>query len=998
MTGIFASKQQSSAPQSPLVKESFWYHNRYVILSFFVPFILMVYGFFCSDFSPFGDNQILVIDMWHQYFPFFNELQDKLTSFGSLFYSWSGALGTNFISLIAYYAASPLNLISILFPKEYLVECMALIVALKIAFAGAFMCIFLRSMFKRCDISTVTFSMLYALCAYSLGYYWCLMWLDCLALLPLCMLGLNKLIDEGKFRLYVVTLAMMLLTNYYIGVMMCIFIMCYYPILYFQRVKAKGAKVCAITTAKAVLFSGVAIMIAAVLLVPTYLNMQNSYYMDKPMPTENSFYNPIMNVFSNLLPQVKLTVRGGLPNIYCGLISAMMAVMFLLCKKIPAKKRILNCVILCFLVLSFNWNKLDFIWHGFHFPNELPYRYSFVFSFILVTMAYEAFIHLKDITPAQIGGTVAGGFIYIALQQMINADNFDYKVIYISLLFLGLYAAALAVYKCGKFKEIAACVLVFIIAFGEMALYTEESVVAVGNSNKVTYYSDYENIKYVLDKTETNDPGFYRIEMNEPWTCNPGALYGFRGVSQFSSEINSNVSYMMKYIGVASDPGSNSFIYRTSSPVTNAMLGVKYIFGKSSTVKDSALELMYTQGSTYMYKNKYALSVGYGATKQINSWNYQSGNPIDVQESWIEAVTGTRYNVYDKFADPVISGSNVVVGGMNDGRLSLSPENQTGGSTVSLTYTSDKQQTLYAYIQTNNAQSISATTSSGYTTGFELNRGAISSLGELQAGESVTITVNYEENKACDLTCDVRTINQQNWDNAYAAIADEQLDINEYSDAYLKGDIAMKQDGVLMTSIPYSKGWSVKVDGVKTDVKPIGDALITVLLSAGAHTVEFSYMPDGFIIGLLITLLGIALLVLLYYVDKNRDKIIAILKNKPLPVAVGDNSAEDTVDIGVDATDEELPLAETDGAAEETQHPIEDKAVSAEPDSENVGAALPRIPELERPYSFSESVCEEEKPSEVQPPVESFDGKTETEASGEDVSDIMDEVFPEDRF
>ena len=57
------------------------------------------------------------------------------------------------------------------------------------------------------------------------------------------------------------------------------------------------------------------------------------------------------------------------------------------------------------LYMSFNINVLNYIWHGFHFPNDLPYRFSFMYSFILLTMAYKAFIRLKEFTGRQILGT-----------------------------------------------------------------------------------------------------------------------------------------------------------------------------------------------------------------------------------------------------------------------------------------------------------------------------------------------------------------------------------------------------------------------------------------------------------------------------------------------------------------------------------------------------------------------------------------------------------------
>ena len=96
--------------------------NKYMLAAFGIPFLIMVVTCAGEKFFPFGDNQIAVIDMYHQYVPFLNELQYKLQHADSLLYSWNGAGGTNFVSLMAYYAASPLNLLLILVPQKFLME------------------------------------------------------------------------------------------------------------------------------------------------------------------------------------------------------------------------------------------------------------------------------------------------------------------------------------------------------------------------------------------------------------------------------------------------------------------------------------------------------------------------------------------------------------------------------------------------------------------------------------------------------------------------------------------------------------------------------------------------------------------------------------------------------------------------------------------------------------------------------------------------------------
>ena len=274
---------------------------------------------------------------------------------------------------------------------------------------------------------------------------------------------------------------------------------------------------------------------------------------------------------------------------------------------------------------------------------------------------------------------------------------------------------------------------------------------------------------------------------------------------------------------------------------------------------------------------------------------------------------------------------------------------------------------MYVYLKTSNASSTSALTSgNGYSTGFELNRGAISSLGSLKPGETVTITVDYEAGKACDFTCDVRTINQNNWDAAYAKLADEMLNVTEYSDTYIKGDVTMNQDGVVMTSIPYTKGWSVKVDGQKVDVTPVGDALVSFNVSAGTHTVELSYIPDGFIMGLVLTLLGVALLILLYFVNKNFDAIVKVFTPAGTPAINLETNSENE-----DTTDSE------------NKQEFDLKSVSADTSNQTDG------------FVYKEDTSE--KTAGDADEVEDFknvNSKERVEMSEEDIAAIMDQAFP----
>ena len=293
---IFGGKKKN-----PLIKKK-TDTNVYIILAFMIPFVLMFLLYGLENFSGFNkiipdfvhdllrklgfsvredEQQILVIDMWHQYFPFFRQMNETLKEGGSLLYQWENGLGTSFLPVIAYYCSSPLNILSLLFPSDFLVEGMALLVITKIALSSTFMFIYLKKTFSRNDSATLLFAFMYGFCAFNMGYSWCTMWLAVVMLLPLCILAFDRLLSEGKFLLYSVTLGLIMYSNYYIGFMVCVFLVCYYPVRYFSNPEKRGTKKFFSTTAEVIAFSALGCGLAAFMLIPTFLSMQNNSYMNK---------------------------------------------------------------------------------------------------------------------------------------------------------------------------------------------------------------------------------------------------------------------------------------------------------------------------------------------------------------------------------------------------------------------------------------------------------------------------------------------------------------------------------------------------------------------------------------------------------------------------------------------------------------------------------------------------------------------------------------------
>ena len=73
----------------------------------------------------------------------------------------------------------------------------------------------------------------------------------------------------------------------------------------------------------------------------------------------------------------------------------------------------------------------------------------------------------------------------------------------------------------------------------------------------------------------------------------------------------------------------------------------------------------------------------------------------------------------------------------------------------------------------------------------------------------------------------------------------------------VQGTIKTTRPGVLTSSIPYSTGWSVKVNGKKATTLRTNQAFLGVYLPAGTHHVTFSYELPGIKLGTLLSLIGL---------------------------------------------------------------------------------------------------------------------------------------------
>lgn len=365
----------------------------YLTLSFILPVVILGTALALHKLYPFGDQQILVgFDSLNQYYPFLSDFWHRIRSGSSLLWSWTGGGGIDYLGLYAYYLASPMNFLVALLPHEWLREAMAVMILIKIGLSGLFMAIYLRGTFKRNDLSLPVFSLFFALCAFTIAFYWHIIWLDTIALLPLVILGVQSFVKEGKYRLLIISLALSVYTNYFFGIYTCIFVALTFFCLslirklsFTQFVKKLGL---------IALYSAIALGMTALLLLPAYFNIQNTVNIAQDnLPVGMKFYYAFSDILGNLIAFTTPAemMLNDLPNIYSGMLTIILASLFICSPKIKPREKIVCVGLAAFIVLSCNLEILNYIWNGFYNTVGIRSRYTFLLSFVLIIMAYRAF-------------------------------------------------------------------------------------------------------------------------------------------------------------------------------------------------------------------------------------------------------------------------------------------------------------------------------------------------------------------------------------------------------------------------------------------------------------------------------------------------------------------------------------------------------------------------------------------------------------------------------
>ncbi len=782
--------------------------------------------------TPFGEKTFLINDMWGQYSDFLAYLRTILSGQNSIFYSFSKSIGDDMLALYAYYLADPLNWLVCAFRPEDLPLAVTLLVLLRFGISGVTMAVYLRAG-RKMGAEALIFSTCYALMAFQFVNAENIQLREGLMLLPLVILGLERLLDGDSPRLFRIALAGAVFINYYSGYQVCLFCALYF--VYYSLLKPDhfGRRFF-----RFMLNALTAVLWDAVLLLPTMLQLGGSQKNFGLSGLSFAFLMGPRELLSKLLNSAYDTTQitsSGMPALYCGMLTFSLVVLYFFAGRIARREKLLSGGMFLALAAVLSVNALNLLAHGLNEPEWWPFRDAFCVCFFIVITAARAWTERASLP----------GYSYLAalaltallclccgtagLSWLSTADAWM-SFIFTACFLLLTAASSVTVYAAAMTAVLCAAEL------GVNGYHILNINTAFERTNTVSdYRAFYEPNKALFDELKSYDGGFYRVEKSYTRTANDAFLFDTYGISHYSSTLKRSLMEFLPRAGYRYWP-FRFFYWEGSTAAMDSLLGVKYLVtGSANSAK--GYEAVLYNGSKYVLFNDEALPIAFvadpGAADIVIPTDLE-GFPL--QNAVYAALTGDDTPIFIQ---------------------ALETNDKGCAAEYQWTLNIGRTDTLYAFFPSGEIHPSRLTygeKSLDYFNSFSYN---IQSLGTYTPGESLNVSLTPYEDTVCLRDAQFYYEDRAVLSRDVAKLSADPVAVTRTSGSSLSVTADVSGDRLLFLSLPYDKGWRIRVDGKRTDAEEVFGVFMGVPLSAGAHTVELTFIPRGFIPGALITLLSL---------------------------------------------------------------------------------------------------------------------------------------------
>lgn len=772
-TTTAVSKKPAGALQMPDgngKRGNFWLNSfPFYAAAFLIPALLTFIAYAMFGVYPFNVRSVLTLDLNGQYVHYFEAIRDAFWGGRSLLYSWERNLSGGFQGVIGYYLASPFTLIVILLPRKMILESLMIMQLCKVGSAGLTFSVYMRHGKNMDKLPSVIFATMYALIAFNAIQMIDPMWLDGTIFLPLVILGLEYLVDDGRKLNYIIPLAILFIANFYIGFMVAIFVAVYfiYYVFFGTDRKFKGMEDYLRVFGLMALATTVVLMLSYIMIVPVYNALSlGKFAFSVPDYSFRTMFNPI-ELVPTLLPNQYYSVNVdegtrlyGRPEIYCGVLTVTLLPLFYLCKDIKRNRKVGYSMLIAVLFFSMWIKPINMMWHGGQDPNWLPYRYSFLLSFVLLSMAAEVFPRLGEtkVTFRQSSFIFAGisllVYLFTAQMKSFNYNEEKYKyvaklpytteetlngetftrywpgTIAVGLALAAFYILMVNILSNAKKKKLRSGLIIAMAAvvIAEEGMNVYDTIWKV---HKEVYYSEHKTYDEIqsepalVDELKKYDGGFYRAEKTFFRNVNDNQSWGLKGISHSSSVMNRRIINFIETLGYTTK--SYETRYDGNTPLSDSLLGIKYVFDDPNRGHDNEENLLspyynkvYSssyidhnskQATVDVYENPDALAIGCMADDDIIRLSYLgSDNPFNSMNNFMSSLTGNTPDYsgvlepktyFRRLAAPTLELSECTEKDYN-GQHCFDAMPDAGDPTVRIHFTAEDENYIYMFLKSDN--------------------------------------------------------------------------------------------------------------------------------------------------------------------------------------------------------------------------------------------------------------------------------------------------------
>ena len=842
--------------------------SRYTIVSVLTILISML-TMLLFKIVPFGENTVLKNDLFTQYVNFFCYFKDCLEQGKSILFSWNLGLGNNFFTTFAYYLASPFNLLVLFFSKENMYLCIQCILLLKAIAIASSMTFYLSKILHCTKKESILFALSYTFCAFAVSIYFHVMWLDAMYMLPLVLVMVDRYISTNKIGGYIGVLAITLLIHYYTGFMVAFFSGLYYLAKWIlahsvkeekKEYGKKGAK----QLAKFLLGIVLAFGISAVVLLPCLIQSKDGISIGNSTPLlqiDASKLSLFTNIFFNTYSHGASDRIG---HLFCGTLTIVLLPIYYANKRISKKEKVVYTILLLFLLLPVVSPLLDRIWYAMSIPNGFVYRYSFITSFVMVSMAARVYQERAGIKKVHV--LISTLFLLgIILLEFLLANYSDFLVAYIGIKDWEIIVSAISVLlfgvllllaiTCNKKQNIIYVLLLLCTLLDSMiGIYGTKDFLG-GNYTTEEYHEHDQTVAEILPSLENRQ--IDRIAfLGDTRTNNLSMRYGYSNIGFFTSSRNKDTIQHMCELGYNIHRNIQLWISSNSGTYFNYSLArVCHYLTKEKQEKYGFTLVDTIENTYYLYENNNLLPFG---TYLRNNVTVGNKNAFELQNELLSNMGPEKeyFINIDKENELVTTESSQKRKGELEER--------------SYTVTAKKETTLYLC-----GDAIWQLYKEGVPWFKNYHRidseeNGIQQIVHLEPGETYSFSIEVTPNSkevylyASDDAKITQTIRKANETKVFSL---QEIEVRE-----ITGTISSKEAGYLFLPISYDKGWKANIDGNRQEIEAVAGAFLGVPIPEGTHNITLTYTPEGFTMGIVISVVSLLFTVIICGIEKREDK------------------------------------------------------------------------------------------------------------------------------